>query len=261
MDKAFDRTSLYKTAMTIFVILIVWKIINKLTAVNNEGFSSVQQFSPEMISDNGKLKVAQPTEKPASGSEQHAPQVCGMPNNFFFKKNRYLMDGRSDKTKTYYTVNEEQTGENIGDFDWSVPHESGPNNTYGDLLWHYTSPRMILQDNCMRCNEFGPKSNHNVPNGIGSSFTAQYDDNFEDGLDKVNGTMLYDNLGLPDFTTGGQGTVSGTMPVKEEYPPQHVMSPPPGNGLVPAQTDCVLGKVHDPNRCGCDGFGKIFNFH
>lgn len=260
MDKTFDKTTLYKSVLIVFVILVIWKIINKIVSTgsgSNENFADVQQFSPEMVKNNGELKVVEP----AASAKQHAPQVCGMPNNFFLKNNRYLMDGVSDKTKTYYTVNEEQTGENIGDFNWTVPHESGPNNTHGDLLWQYMEPRMILQDNCMRCNEFGPKSSHNVPNGVGSSFTAQYEDYFEDGLDKVNGTMLYDNLGLPDFTTGGQGTVSGTMPVKQEYPPQHVMSPPPNNGIVPAQTDCVLGKVHDPNRCGCDGFGKIFNFH
>lgn len=258
MDNTGIDTRMYKIVLTTFVVMVVWKIIQILSGRNHvnvkeEGFKSIQQFSPELVQKNGKLEVAKPEIKSV------APQPCDLPQNFYLKKNRYLMDGKSHLNKTYYTVNENQTGENRGEFDWRVPHESGPNDTYGDLLWHYVEPRMILQDNCMRCNEFGPTSNHNVPNGVGSSFTAEFDGNLEDGLDKLNGTLLYDNLGMPDFTTGGQGTVSGILSSQSD--PTHVMSPPRNNGIVPYEQGCVKTKVLDPNRCGCDGFGKEFNFH
>lgn len=39
-------------------------------------------------------------------------------------------------------------------FDWNVNLSPGANNTYGDILWHKTSPKMILQDNCMSCGQF-----------------------------------------------------------------------------------------------------------
>ena len=49
-------------------------------------------------------------------------------------------------------------------YDWDVKLIPGANNVYGDVLWHQTSPRMILDSNCMSCNN--NKKLYNAPKGV-----------------------------------------------------------------------------------------------
>ena len=58
---------------------------------------------------------------------------------------------------------------------WSTYQNPGANNTYGDMIWHKSSPRMVLQDNCLHCNNFKPTSTYNEPSGIASSLTNEFE--------------------------------------------------------------------------------------
>lgn len=128
---------------------------------------------------------------------------------------------------------------------WNVPYEPGANNTYDDLVWHYMSPRMVLQNNCMRCNEFGPGTNHTVPEGVAENTTAEHSETVGIPQQGVS-SLLYNNL--------------ETDPSIAQFP--HTLSPPRNNGIVPMEQSCVLAKANDPSKCGCDGFGKcVYNFH
>jgi len=61
--------------------------------------------------------------------------------------------------------------------DWSVYQGAGANNTYGDMVWNITSPRMVLTDNCFNCKNNNNKrsSSYNEPLGISSSLTSEHE--------------------------------------------------------------------------------------
>lgn len=120
---------------------------------------------------------------------------------------------------------------------WSVPYKSGANGVVSDALWHYTSPRMILKDNSMKCCEHTNRTNYVTPSGMPSDFTKLYDTNI-----KNVHKMTYDELLLPK----GPWT----------------MSKPMSNGIVPryiqnnVHTDCVNSKVAKTYECN-----DVPNFH
>lgn len=128
---------------------------------------------------------------------------------------------------------------------WAVPMKSGIGNksicsngsgSCGDVLWHYMSPRMILMDNCMRCNEFKNSNVHVSPLGITSDLTNKHTGDINDIYN-----MTYNELLLPKGP--------------------HYMSLPMTNGIMPMYKDCVNKKVQS-NNCGCEGIGeKVPNFH
>lgn len=59
-------------------------------------------------------------------------------------------------------------------FDWDVNLNPGANNTYGDLIWHETSPKMVLNDNCLSCKNHLPTKSYNEPSGVASDLTSAY---------------------------------------------------------------------------------------
>jgi len=83
-----------------------------------------------------------------------------------------------------------------GKHDWKTYQEPGANGTYSDLLWHQTSPRMVLQDNCLHCNKFNDNTKLNTPDGMASEFTSSYDKS----LYTVQGALSDQNLMDPNAT-------------------------------------------------------------
>lgn len=77
-----------------------------------------------------------------------------------------------------------------GKHNWATYQVPGANNTYADLLWHQTSPRMVLQDNCLHCDKFNDSTKLNTPDGIASEFTSAY----TNSLYTVQGALSDQNL-------------------------------------------------------------------
>jgi len=121
---------------------------------------------------------------------------------------------------------------------WSVNHEPSASGTCGDVLWNYMSPRMILMNNCMRCNEYQKGQMYNTPYGVQSELAKEHDKNIQD-VHK----MTYDELLLPTDMN------------------KHFLSTPMSNGIAPLHYDCVQSKIENSSKCGCDNFGKVYNFH
>lgn len=113
--------------------------------------------------------------------------------------------------------------------DWSVKHNVGSNCTCGDKSWHCMSPRMILQDNSMRCNEYTYNNTYNPPNGILNNLASKHDVGRKFNEKKVHG-LIYDELGIPNFSNDCTGYL-------------HTMSQPRNNGIVPMHKDCVNKKI------------------
>lgn len=80
--------------------------------------------------------------------------------------------------------------------DWKTYQEPGANGTYADLLWHQTSPRMVLQDNCLHCDKFKEGTLLNTPDGIASDFTSAY----SNSLYTVQGALSDQNMMNPNAT-------------------------------------------------------------
>ena len=63
---------------------------------------------------------------------------------------------------------------------WQTLALPGANNVYGDMIWNTTSPKMVLESNCMNCNQSrdyngpaGVPSLVGIPCGIASDYTSQ----------------------------------------------------------------------------------------
>ncbi len=266
----------------ILCIVVAYQLVKLLSRVyKKERFSNMEMM--------GNLSKDVDSEK--QPEYEHSPLICDLPPNFYVRKNRYAYDPKCPCSQTgeckcpdgcvrcnckngAMGVNlnscpcgcvggcscpfgckrckckEGMTGPvstGIDGIDWSVKHECGANGTCGDTLWHYTSPRMILMNNCLTCDQYGKNANYNPPNGMLNSLASEHDAGVEKSIKKVHG-LIYDELTIPDFSNNCT-----------EF--AHTMSRPRNAGIVPMYCDCVKARVADSSRCGCDGFGKIYNFH
>lgn len=61
---------------------------------------------------------------------------------------------------------------------WNTPYLAGANNTYGDAIWQYVSPRMVLDNGCLSCKGIN-SDNNMVPKGVASDLPPDYYDNDE----------------------------------------------------------------------------------
>lgn len=70
----------------------------------------------------------------------------------------YIRNDRdtTSSNNTFYKLTDDRLEHNLpcssSQVLWDVPYEPGYNGMYSDLLWHTTSPRMILYDNSLSCN-------------------------------------------------------------------------------------------------------------
>lgn len=125
------------------------------------------------MSRNRKVVLIEPRENftptrmmlnPITGKED---SKCGV--KYQLNSNRYLVTPESLKKKSCscgrWCDCEEHTEE---EQKWRTPYEPGANNTTQDLLWNKTSPRMILEDNSIRWDAYGPDAKYDAPHGLQS---------------------------------------------------------------------------------------------
>lgn len=95
------------------------------------------------------------------------------PINFYVKEDRYNADLKLNP-KLMDPLAPYQEGVKCGpQMDWSTNANPGANNVYGDLIWHKTSPKMVLESNCLSCKQ-GKQPTYNEPSGVASDFTSQF---------------------------------------------------------------------------------------
>lgn len=58
---------------------------------------------------------------------------------------------------------------------WDTLALPGANNVYGDLIWHKTSPKMVLENNAMTCGNLNFNPPTGTPDPIASSCNSNYD--------------------------------------------------------------------------------------
>lgn len=134
---------------------------------------------------------------PALSQHQWA-NIASIPGNnqveFYIKNNdRYNVENKQEPVLIDPLISDPRLP-CAGKHDWKTYQEPGANGTYADLLWHQTSPRMVLQDNCLHCGKYNDGTKLNTPNGIASEFTSSYDKS----LYTVQGALSDQNLMDPN---------------------------------------------------------------
>ena len=252
MNNSFDKNKLYFIAIILVIIGMIYFFKNTNSdIIMYEGMNNTKNDKSNKLN-----KVFQP---------------CNQPPIFHYKQNRDLVNEKSCSSlnkishKVSHKVPHKYSHKilknmSFNDVDsknisnWDVKYEPGANNTYGDTLWHEMSPRMILIDNCMHCDEYKADSKHVTPMGIADSFIIDHDNNIESGLMSIDKSLNSEILS-PQLIPGYTKDTSF-----DEFP--HTLSPPRNNGIMPLKPDCVQSQVHDSSRCGCDGFGHHdWNYH
>lgn len=177
-------------------------------------------------------------------------------HNFYLRQNRYLDKGRSmcrcgpdcqckglckcgpnsncgPKCRWYVDHDGCSNGRCMGgtcapNIDWDVKKEPGANGVCGDTLWHFMEPRMILQDNSMRCGEFSKGKTYNSPSGVMDG-SASYHLGTLDNLTMPN-DMVYNDLSIPFM---GASHMSQNT------------------GIVPVPQGCAMERAQEGYSCGC----------
>lgn len=110
------------------------------------------------------------------------------PINFYVKENRYAAN-QEFKPKLIDPLSPYQSGVPCGpQMDWDVQTIPGANNTYGDLIWHETSPKMVLEKGCTNCKDFTNNQEYNEPSGVASDLTSNL--NGVDGIGALSDQNL-----------------------------------------------------------------------
>jgi len=113
-----------------------------------------------------------------------APEITDKPTiTYYYKGDRYSKDMKFDP-KLIDPLHQDTSLSCGPKFDWDVNATPGANNVYGDLLWHKTNPKMILESGCLKCSH-GRQSSYDSPSGVASLFTSKYDNDMAIGpIDK-----------------------------------------------------------------------------
>ena len=140
--------NLYRLALFIIFIIAVIQIIN----IYNK---------PNVIETNYDHFASMPNDKPNV--------------NFYIKDDdRYSVDKRYNPKLIDPLITDTRLP-CAPKVDWSTYQNPGANNTYDDMIWNGTSPRMVLQDSCLHCKNYKPTSSYNEPTGIVSSLTSEFE--------------------------------------------------------------------------------------
>lgn len=102
------------------------------------------------------------------------------PPQFYLKDNRYAVENKHNPTLVDPLTSDPQLS-CAPKFDWQTKHNPGANGTYGDMMWHKQSPRMILEKNCLNCNQYNPTNDFNEPMGMSSPLTSSFDEEVVEG--------------------------------------------------------------------------------
>ena len=161
--------------------------------------------------------------------------------NFYIKHNRHLIPKIAKTCGTiphfrFGTIDDCPNNNNpCKECNWYPGQTPGANGTCTDLMWHVTSPRNILKDNSMKCNEV--RKHYMTPNGVQGNFATRYPIKGNIPLeDNINTDyMISNNFSIPDISNS-------------------TMSYPMSNGIVPMQCDCVNHKANNyiSHGCGCN---------
>jgi len=151
---------MYRLALLILFIIAVIQIINvynKPTVIE----TNYEHMNPALLTHQYENLASKP------GDNANI--------NFYVKdNNRYSVDKKFNPT----LVDPLTTDPGLPcapQSSGSIYQTPGANNTYADMIWNKTSPRMVLQDNCLHCNDYKPSSTFNEPSGISSSLTSEFE--------------------------------------------------------------------------------------
>ena len=174
--------NLYRLSLLVLLILAVIQIYNYMYR------------PPAVIETTEHMNPALLTHQYESWAPKPDPEN---PIQFYVKENRYDSDLKLNP-KLQDPLGKLNSGIGCGPkMDWDTNANPGANNVYGDLIWHKTSPRMVLESNCMSCKQFAPSKSYNEPSGVASDLTS--------GLGDVNvvGALADQNI-LNDHRNLGQ---------------------------------------------------------
>ena len=164
-----NSDKLYRLALLVLFILITVQLINILTK------NTTEHMNPALLNHQFE---SWPNPR---GRDNIPPPSDGYKTQFYLKNNIYAADKISHPTLTNpIPIDEDLSCGPQYDWNKTVEHSPGANNTYGDMVWAVTSPKMQLQTNCMSCGDFGPSKKFNDPSGVESSVGAYYSEDVEE---------------------------------------------------------------------------------
>lgn len=145
------------------------------------------------------------------------------PSNFYVKKDRYMaQDMRSGMLGSPFNDMEQSP--------WNVYYAPGTNGTVGDSVWSSESPKMVLQNNCIRCEEFAGNKIHNYP--VGAQEKEEID---------IPDKVKIDNQGILHSSAMLSDQVNCNEPSNLKYNASYRS----GTGIVMPPKDCLSNKIHD----------------
>lgn len=150
---------LYKLAILVVAILAIFQIYLSFTEKPKIIEARYEHLNPSLLTHQYENLSKTPGLKPEI--------------DYYLKSNRYDAENKyNPKLKDPLSTN---TRLNCAPaFNWDVNLNPGANKTYDDLVWHETSPRMVLNDNCINCKNYDFNKTYNEPVGIASDLTASY---------------------------------------------------------------------------------------
>lgn len=149
-----------------------------------------------------------------------APLPTGRPKMNWYIKNqdRYNVENKYDPVLVDPLISDPGlpcAGKN----DWKTYQTPGANGTYSDLLWHQTSPRMIVQDNCLHCSKFD-NSQLNSPDGVASELTSSQTNELytvQGALSDQNLLNTNANLDVPTHYSREMAQLGSGLPPMDSY--------------------------------------------
>ena len=152
--------------LVIFVLAVVqiYYYISAKPTVIEEKFT--EHMNPNLLTHQIENLASKPGDPPVI--------------QYYIKENRFAKD--ADLCPRLEDTLISDPGLNCGPkMNWQTLALPGANNVYGDMIWNKTSPKMVLESNCMNCNQsrdyngpVGVPSNiiGDGPSGIASDYTS-----------------------------------------------------------------------------------------
>jgi hypothetical protein len=148
---------LYRLSLLVLLVLAVVQIYNYMYK------------SPAIIETKEHMNPALLTHQYEDLASKPDPNN---PINYYVKENRFNAKLKLNPT-LLDPIGNKNSGIKCGPkMDWDTDQIPGANNVYGDLIWHKTSPKMVLESKCMNCNDFSKGNSYNEPSGVASGLTS-----------------------------------------------------------------------------------------
>ena len=148
---------LYRLSLLVLLVLAVVQIYNYMYR-SAAVIETTEHMNPALLTH--QIESIAPKPDPNN------------PIHYYVKENRFNADLKLNPT-LIDPIGDLNEGIKCGPkMDWSTNSMPGANNVYGDMIWHKTSPKMVLESNCMNCNQNAPSVSFNEPSGIASDLTS-----------------------------------------------------------------------------------------